>query len=293
MDKSSKNVGLRKAEKKQAKIRLGIAGPSGAGKTYTALLIAYGITNDWEKIAIIDSENGSADLYEDLGAYNVLPLSAPYHPEKYIQALSECEMAGMEVIIMDSITHEWNGKGGCLDLHEAVTAKMRIPNSFTAWAEITPLHQRFIDSILQSRCHIITTVRSKTDYVLAEKNGKQVPQKVGMAAQTRDGFEYELTISFDLDTDHKAFTSKDRTGLFMGKPSFIPSSETGKAILDWCNDGKKVELPQLSAKQKDDVIKRILAGENDALNKAMKFFAISEEYLKEINGFLEPNAVVA
>lgn len=228
---------LRKATRQQAKIRLGLSGPSGSGKTYTALLIAFGITNDWTKIAVIDSENGSADLYSNLGEYNVLPITAFYEPEKYISAIEACEKAEMEVIIIDSITHEWSGKGGCLDIHERETAAMKIPNSFTAWAKVTPRHQSFVDKILQSKCHIITTVRSKTDYVLAEKNGKQVPQKVGMAAQTRDGFEFELTLSLDMDQDHKAFSSKDRTQLFAGKPPFIPSSETGKMIKEWCESG--------------------------------------------------------
>lgn len=230
---------LRKATRQKAKMRLGIAGPSGSGKTYSALLIASGMTS-WEKIAVIDTENGSADLYESLGNYNVLPITAPYAPEKYVQAIAECVKAGMEVIVIDSITHEWSGKGGCLDIHEQVTSGMKIPNSFTAWAQVTPRHQAFIDAILQCPVHIITTVRSKTDYVLTEKNGKQVPQKVGMASQTRDGFEYELTVSFDLDQDHKAFTSKDRTGLFSGKGSFVPSAATGSAILDWCNAGQQI-----------------------------------------------------
>src|SRR5688500_5846514 len=108
---------LRKATRQKAKIRLGLSGPSGSGKTFTALLIASGMTT-WDKIALIDTENGSCDLYSNLGDYSVLPISAPYTPEKYIQALKECEAAGMEVIIIDSITHEWSGKGGCLDIHE-------------------------------------------------------------------------------------------------------------------------------------------------------------------------------
>jgi hypothetical protein len=242
---------LRKATRQKAKIRLGLSAIAGGGKTYSALLIAYGICGDWNKIAIIDSENGSADLYESLGSYNVMPITAPYHPDKYIDAIKDCENEGMEVIIIDSITHEWNGKGGCLDLHEQVVQKQKFPNSFTAWAEVTPLHQNFIDAILQSKCHIITTVRSKTEYVMSERNGKQVPQKVGMASQTRDGFEFELTISLDLDINHKATASKDRTGLFMGKASFVPSEETGKMISDWCESG--VDTKQ----EVEDAIKKL------------------------------------
>lgn len=236
---------LRKATRQKALLRLGLAGASGSGKTVSALLLAYGITNDWGKIALIDTENGSADLYANhklpngtvIGEFNVLPLTEPYHPVKYINAITTCEQAGMEVIIIDSITHEWNGKGGCLELHEQATQAMKIPNSFTAWAKITPLHQSFIDSILQSKVHIITCVRSKIDYVLSERNGRQVPTKMGMAPQTRDGFEYELTLSLDIDAEHKAFASKDRTGLFAGKPAKIITAETGMFILEWCWEG--------------------------------------------------------
>ena len=246
--------GLRKATRQKALLRLGLAGASGSGKTVSALILAYGITGDWAKVALIDTENGSADLYANhtlpdgflLGEFNVLPIQAPYHPNKYIEAIKTCEQSGMEVIIIDSITHEWNGKGGCLELHDQATNAMKIPNSFTSWAKITPLHQAFIDSILQSSRHIITCVRSKTDYVLSEKNGRQVPQKVGMAAQTRDGFEYELTLSLDLDLDHKAFPSKDRTGLFSGKDPKIITPETGKMILEWCKSGADV-IPQTKA----------------------------------------------
>lgn len=254
---------LRKATRQKAKIRLGLSGPSGSGKTFTALLIASGMTT-WDKIALIDTENGSGDLYSNLGDYSVLPISAPYTPEKYIQALKECEAAGMEVIIIDSITHEWSGKGGCLDIHESETAKMKIPNSFTSWAKVTPRHQAFIDSILQCPVHVITTVRSKTDYVLTEKNGRQVPQKVGMAAVTRDGFEYELTLSFDVDTDHKAFTSKDRTGLFAGKPSFIADSETGKSIIQWCESG--VDKVESIITEPSDINDELLTAWAEALN---------------------------
>lgn len=251
---------LKKATRKQVKLRLGLSGPSGSGKTASALLLAFGMTKDWNKIAVIDSENESASLYSDfklpngqtIGQFNTISISAPFKPEKYSEAIKACEDAGMEVIIIDSITHEWNGKGGCLDIHEEVTKKMKVPNSFTAWADVTPRHQAFIDSILQSKCHIITTVRSKTEYIMSEKNGKQVPQKMGMAAVTRDGFEYELSVSLDIDIEHKASSSKDRTGLFMDKAPFVVTPETGKAILDWCTSG---EIPEPKIDIKDKLMK--------------------------------------
>ena len=235
---------LRKAERKSAKIRLGLASPSGGGKTYSALLIARGLAGSWDKVAVIDTENGSADLYSQLGDYNVLSLTAPYHPQRYIDAIHECEEAGMEVIVIDSITHEWSGVGGCLEIQQMEVDRQRVKNTYTAWKVVTPIHQKFIDAILQSRCHIITTVRSKTDYMQVDDNGRKSIQKVGMAQVTRDGFEYELTVSLDLDENHRAVVSKDRTNLFKGQPAFIPTIETGQILRQWCETGvdEKQEL---------------------------------------------------
>lgn len=232
--------GLRKATRKKAKIRLGLSAISGGGKTYSSLLIAKGMANgDLSKVAIIDTENGSGDLYANLGDYNVFTLEAPYEPERYIKAIKECENAGMEVIIIDSITHEWDGKGGILDISNSMAG-----NSYTNWAKLTPRHQSFIDAILQSKCHIITTVRRKQDYEMTtNSNGKLVPQKIGLKEVTREGFEYELTVNLELDTKHNASCSKDRTGLFADKPEFIPSEETGKMLLDWCETGEVVLSP--------------------------------------------------
>jgi len=224
---------LRQSERKQAKIKLAIQGAAGSGKTFSSLLLAFGITNNWQKIAVIDSENGSADLYAHLGQYNVLNLNNNYSPENYIEAIAICENAGMEVIIIDSISQSWDF---LLECHSGMAG-----NSFTNWGKITPRQNAFIQRILQSRCHIICTMRTKQDYVLTERNGKMVPEKVGLKAIMREGVDYEFTIVFDVDMKHIANTSKDRTGLFMGKPEFAISDNTGKRILDWCNSGVSVE----------------------------------------------------
>ncbi|HEY5524314.1 MAG TPA: AAA family ATPase [Clostridium sp.] len=224
---------LRQSERKQAKIKLAIQGCAGSGKTYSSLLLAYGITNNWSKIAVIDSENGSADLYAHLGAYNVLNLNNNYSPENYIEAIAICEKADIEVIIIDSLSQSWDF---LLQCHTEM-----IGNSFTNWGKITPRQNAFIQRILQSNCHAICTMRTKQDYVLSEKNGKMVPEKVGLKAIMREGVDYEFTIVFDIDMKHIANASKDRTGLFMGKPEFTISSVTGKRILDWCNSGVSIE----------------------------------------------------
>lgn len=221
---------LRQSERKRAKIKMALQGPSGGGKTMSSLLLAKGLTNNnFTKVAVIDTENGSADLYANLGNYNVLPLQPPFTPEKYIEAIKVCEKAGMEVIIIDSISHSWDE---LLDFHSKLTG-----NSFTNWAKVTPRQKAFIDKILQSKAHIIVTMRTKQDYVLNQKDGKFIPEKVGLKAVQRDGLDYEFTLVFDVDIKHFAVSSKDRTGLFMGKPEFIINSATGKRILEWCNQG--------------------------------------------------------
>lgn len=225
---------LRKATRKKAKIRLGLSAVSGGGKTYSALVIAHGICADWDKIAIIDSENNSADLYAHLGDFNVLPITAPFSPERYIEAIRACEKAGMEVIIVDSITHEWDGKGGCLEIVEQLGGK------YQDWAKVTPRHQAFIEAILQSPSHVITTVRRKQDYEMTKVDGRVKVEKGGLREITREGFEYELTINLELDTKHNATASKDRTSLFMGKPQFVPSAKTGEQIAQWCEQGEEV-----------------------------------------------------
>ncbi len=237
---------LKKASKKKVKARIGLSGASGFGKTYSGLLLAYGITGDWTKIAVIDTENQSADLYSDLGEYNTLTLQPPYSPERYQEALEECENAGMEVIMIDSITHEWSGEGGCLDIHS------QLGGQFHHWAKVTPRHNKFVQRILQSSCHIITTVRRKQDYDLQDnEKGKKEPVKVGTKEETKQGYEYELMINFEFINDkHLVKASKDRTKLFMDKPEFVITSDTGKKIIEWCESG--VDEYKLALKELQD-----------------------------------------
>lgn len=224
---------LQKAQRHQVKLRIGLSGPSGFGKTYSALLMAYGITNNWNKIALIDTENKSASLYSHLGDFNVLSLDEPFSPERYLEAIKLCEDSDIELIIIDSISHEWQGKGGCLEIHEQLGGR------FQDWAKVTPRHNAFIDAIILSKCHLITTSRSKVDYSLdKDGNGKTKVMKLGTKAITREGFEYELTVNFEfLNDKHLVQASKDRTELFSGKPEFIINSSTGKKLIDWCNQG--------------------------------------------------------
>lgn len=227
---------LQQAFREKSSMKILLSGPAGSGKTYSSLLLAYGLTSSWADICIVQTEAGSAGLYSHLGPFNVINLEPPYHPSRFIEAIKLATDAGMKAVIIDSISHEWSGKGGCLELHEQVTQKMKIPNSFTAWANVTPLHQNFIDAIIQCPVHVVCTARAKTEFVMLDRNGKQTPQKVGLAPITRDGFDYEMSVHLELDQQHQAHCSKDRTGLFMDKNPFVITAETGTKILNWCSN---------------------------------------------------------
>ncbi len=234
---------FRKAERAKARLRMAVIGPSGSGKTYSALLIAFGLGG---KVVVIDSENGSADLYASLGEYDVYTMTKPYEPEKLIAVIKEAEKEGYGTIVIDSLTHYWAGEGGLLERHDKIGG-----NSYTAWGKVTPVHQRMIEAINTSTCHVISTMRSKTEYVLAEKNGKQVPEKVGMAPVQRDGAEYEYTVVFNINMNHTAEATKDRTGLFDGR-FFTPDIDTGKQLLEWLESG--VDKPMMIRKDTQHTI---------------------------------------
>lgn len=248
---------LQQASRKNAKIKMALQGPSGSGKTYSALLLAFGLCNDWSKIAVIDTENHSSELYAHLGNYQVLHIESPFTPERYIEAIQVCENAELQVIIIDSLSHEWIN---ILEAHGKMTG-----NSYTNWSKLTPRHNSFIQYMLQSPLHIIGTIRAKEEYVLTAVNGKQIPEKVGLKGVTRDGLNFEFTLVFELDIKNNAIATKDRTSVFIGKPEFPITSQTGKRILGWCNEGKPVE-----AEVKDELLERI--NECKSLPELLKLF---------------------
>jgi len=240
-------IEIRKAQRKQSKLRIGLSSPSGSGKTYGSLLLAKGLTDDWTKVGMIDSENGRGDIYSDFGEYSIITLKPPFTPESYIEAIKAFESAGMEVIIIDSTTHEWEGEGGCLQLNEKLAVAKYKGNTWSAWSETTPRHQRFLDAITSSSAHIITTVRNKIGTVMTED--KRV-KKVGIKEVQREGFEYELTLNFNIDRDsHAVIASKDNTRLFEGIDPFIITEETGKKLKDWVMSGAE----DTDAKEKEEV----------------------------------------
>lgn len=225
---------IRKAVRKKARLRLGLVAPSGAGKTFSALQLAFGLGG---KIGMIDTEHGSGDLYANQGEYDIINIEAPYTVAKYQEAITAFENEGYNVIIIDSLSHAWAGDGGLLDKQGKIADSGK-GNGYTAWRQITPEHNALIDAMLQSPCHIIATMRAKTEYVI-EKNerGKDVPRKVGMAPIQREGMDYEFSVVLDIDQNHVASSSKDRTGLFDGS-YFKVTRETGQQLLAWLEEGE-------------------------------------------------------
>lgn len=236
---------LQQATRKKSKLRLNISGPAGSGKTYSALLMAKGLIGNWEKIAVIDTENGSASLYSHLGVFQTIDLQAPFTPERYIQAIDICIGAGIECIILDSSSHEWNGQGGCIEINEALAQSKFKGNTWSAWSQTTPRHDAFVQKVLQCPVHVITCTRSKMETVMTDD--KKV-KKLGMKDIQREGWEYELTVSLSIDRDtHTAIASKDRTELFEGIDPFVITEATGQLIKDWCEKGIEVVDPVKAA----------------------------------------------
>jgi len=235
-----------KAERKRSFLRLGLTGPSGSGKTYGALLIAKGIGG---KIAVVDTEHGSASLYSHLSEFDVLNLAPPYRPERFIECIEAAEKAGYTTLIIDSLTHEWTGKGGILELVDEVAKAHTRGNTWAAWSLLTPRHRAMIDTILRAKMHVICTLRSKTESTQVDDGGRKKVVKLGLKSEQRDGFEYELTTVLDIVHDgHFAVASKDRSGLFAGGDPEKITPETGSRLLAWLNSGgemlPQVEIPQ-------------------------------------------------
>ena len=285
-------IEVRVASRKKVRMRLGLCAPAGGGKTMGALLVAYGLVGDWSRIGLVDTEAGSGELYTGhrvpgstftIGEYLYVRLDPPFTVAKYTEAQQALEEAGCECIVLDSISHAWSGAGGLLDQQGRIAD--RTGNAYTAWRDVTPQHSRFIDGMLQSPAHIIATMRSKTEYVLElTEKGKQAPRKVGMAPVQREGLDFEFTTVFDLDAQHMASASKDRTSLFDGE-FFRLTPEVGKRMLAWLNTGVEAPKPErkptvaewldalqaeLAAAQGTDAVEAI-AGRDD-VQKALSVF---------------------
>ena len=243
-------AGFQKAKKEKVWTKVLLGGASGSGKSYSALRLATGLANKTgSRIAAIDTEAGRIRYYANEFDFDDMQLTEPYTPQKYIDAIDEAIKGGYQILIIDSISHEWNY---CVETHDKMPG-----NSYTNWAKITPMHDRFMEKVLQSPLHVIATVRGKDEYVLEEKNGKQAPKKVGLGYKQRDGVEYNYTVTFNIDQEtHISSVSKDNTHIFEGKFEVLTEKD-GEALYDWANSGetlveKTYDLPKL----REDIIAR-------------------------------------
>jgi hypothetical protein len=226
---------FQKASKTQSRLRLALIGPSGSGKTFSALAIASGLG---KRIAVIDTERGSASKYAGRFAFDTLQLET-FHPQRYIDAIAEAEKAGYDVLVIDSLSHAWIGREGALDLVDAAARRSKNGSSFNAWRDVTPLQHALVDAILRCKCHVIATMRSKVEYLIEkdEKSGRSVPRKIGMAPVQRDGVEYEFDVIGELDLENNLSVTKSRCPELSGTVTRRPGADFAKALAAWLSDG--------------------------------------------------------
>lgn len=227
---------FRRATKEQAKLRLALVGPAGSGKTYTALNIAQHLG---DRVALVDTEHGSASKYADLFEFDVVELES-FHPTQYIEAIHAAEQAGYDVLVIDSLSHAWMGKDGALELVDKAAKRNASVNSFSAWRDVTPLHNQLVEAMIACRCHLVVTMRSKTEYVMDkdEKTGKTTIRKVGLQPVQRDGLEYEFDVVADLDLDNNLIVSKTRCPALSGAVIPKPGKEVADILRGWLNTGE-------------------------------------------------------
>ncbi|MBI40435.1 MAG: AAA family ATPase [Leptospiraceae bacterium] len=230
---------FQKATKVKSKLRMTMYGPSGSGKTYTALSIATGIAKELGgKIAVIDSEQGSASKYADRFDFDIAPLPENSIHE-YIKAIKDAEAEGYEVLVIDSLSHAWKW---LVDKVEAIAKGKGHNNKWAAWAEGTPLYEQFMKAILEYNGHVVTTMRSKTEWVVEQgSDNKNKPKRVGTAPQQRNDTEYEFDIVGKVNSEHWMEVEKDRTGKFQDRLIEKPGPEFGQEMIAWLNEGAEPE----------------------------------------------------
>lgn len=230
---------FQKASKRRARARVALIGPSGSGKTYTALSIASAMGG---RVAVIDTEHGSASKYADCFEFDVLEL-ATFSPLTYVEAMKAA--ADYDVLVIDSLSHAWMGKDGALEQVDRAAKRDTRGNSFAAWRDVTPMHNALVEALTAHPAHLIVTMRSKTEYVLDkdERSGKTIPRKVGTAPVQRDGLEYEFDVVADLNLDHDLIVSKTRCPSLDGAVVNKAGAEVAGTLLAWLSDGADVPAP--------------------------------------------------
>lgn len=248
---------FQKATKKQARLRMAIAGPSGSGKTYSALRIGTAMA---DRVAVIDTEHGSASKYADRFDFHTVNLGPPYSPERFIERIEAAEEEGFDLVVIDSLSHAWKGEGGILEIVDKEKKKQKGGGSFSAWSEATPRHRALIDAMLSSTVHIIATMRSKQEYVMVEKDsGKKGVEKRGMSPVQRDNVEYEFDIFADLDMEHNLLVNKSRFDGLADEVIEKPGEAVAAKIGDWLSDGEPTEREK-ALQDLEDALDEVGAG---------------------------------
>lgn len=251
---------IKRAERRQARLRLAVCAASNGGKTWTSLLLAFGLVEQLiargvlagpveGKVGLVDTERKSAQLYAHVGPFDTIELGPPHSVERYVGALQALERAGCVVIILDSISHAWVGQGGVL----ALLTRFEAGERFSAFnTTINPAQDEFVDSMLRSPCHIVATMRSKTAWVLEDRENRQgrmvkTPRRIGMAPIQRPGIEFEFTTLLDLDTEtHQARVLKNRCPVFEQWVPKVITREHGRQLADWLLDGVPAPMEPIS-----------------------------------------------
>ena len=239
-------IAFKKASKSQGRLRFALIGQSGGGKTYTALSVATVLAAaEGGRIAVIDTEHGSASKYASGKPFDfdVLELT-DFNPRNYSEAIRAAGEAGYAVVVVDSLSHAWTGKGGALEMKDNASRRAGV-NSFTAWKDITPLQNELIDTMLQSPCHVIATMRAKTEYVIEkdERTGKSVPRKIGLAPVQRDQIEFEFDLAGEMDQENTLTITKTRCPELAGKCLQKPGADLARTLLAWLSDGAPAAAP--------------------------------------------------
>lgn len=254
-------MAFEKAVLTNVKAKIALTGPSGSGKTYSSLTLATGLANGG-KIGFIDTEGDRGLFYANKFDFYRDTLKN-HSPEAYISKIKEAEAEGIDVLIIDSITHEWK---------QLLEDLEKIPgsNSYAKWGQITPRHEAFLKVILEANMHIICTVRAKDKYILEiNDKGKQAPKKVGLGLEQRDTIEYEFTTVLNLDSEtHFATASKDNTGVFKTINSLM-TEEHGRQLFLWCSEGVDVEEQEIGLHKSillEDFLKKKEINETEALD---------------------------
>lgn len=237
---------IKKATREKIYCKIALMAPSGGGKTYSALRLATGMAEEIEKetgkkarILMGNTEQKRGYYYANEFDYDIVDIEAPHNPEKYVEFIKFAVDEGYDILIIDSSSHEWEGRGGCLELHQQAGGQ------YQSWGKVTPRHNKFIEAIADSPIHIIATMRGKDQYEMSKDDrGKTSVQKIGVGAKQREGFEYEFTCTFLIDQKTSmAEVQKDNTHIFENEGATLLSEDYGRRIIQWANSGEGYTPP--------------------------------------------------